>query len=307
MSPEEAQIIVQHWNDQKESGSANFDQDKTTIAKEKLQNLCERLNRAVVYEKSKSPVGKAFVKLSTRSPKDSRIILRRAKVAYEQRLRELSAKSSLVDSNVKWRVLSDEVATASAVSDGSAALEMMLDSSRIFEDLQYALEGFTGDDAPRQWNIQLVARAWEPRVLAHTEFRGICWNGKLTCVGQYFHPLYFPDVVKNRNEIEVDILACMDRAEVRSAVMKLGGTCIIDFARIGPGETLIVEMNPFDGESLGTLPASTGLFLWDNPEDRDIIMGRTPFAFRVREQPMEEHKLKADFHSDWKAIIYGHT
>jgi len=39
------------------------------------------------------------------------------------------------------------------------------------------------------------------------------------------------------------------------------------------GEVVLIELNPFDGVCLGTFPASTGLFLWDDPADRKIMTG----------------------------------
>lgn len=41
------------------------------------------------------------------------------------------------------------------------------------------------------WEMSLVARAWDPRVTPMSEFRGIVWSNQLTCLCQYFHPLFF--------------------------------------------------------------------------------------------------------------------
>ena len=81
---------------------------------------------------------------------------------------------------------------------------------------------------------------------------------------------------------------------------------MIDFAWLGPGDgnTLIIELNPFDGVCLGTFPASTGLFLWDDPEDRKIMSGEAAFEFRMREAPLADHLLKAQCNADWRDIVY---
>ena len=114
--------------------------------------------------------------------------------------------------------------------------------------------------------MSLVARAWDPRLVPAAEFRGICWGGnsskrgcwswclysqrannkqvplflqhsfravdpgKLTCLCQYFHPLYFEDLQSpdRRGAIERDCIAAFKQAE--KAVAALGGNCIIDFA-----------------------------------------------------------------------------
>jgi hypothetical protein len=44
------------------------------------------------------------------------------------------------------------------------------------------------------WDMSLVARAWDPRVTPMSEFRGIVWNNQLTCLCQYFHPLFFSQI-----------------------------------------------------------------------------------------------------------------
>jgi len=79
----------------------------------------------------------------------------------------------------------------------------------------------------------------------------------------------------------------------------------VDFAWLEPGKVVVVELNPFDGVCLGTFPASTGLFLWDDPDDRLIMTGAAPFQFRLREQPLEDTKLKVQCNQDWRHIVYG--
>jgi len=90
-------------------------------------------------------------------------------------------------------------------------------------------------------------------------------------------------------------------------VQSLGGNCIIDFAWLGPGDVIIVELNPFDGVCLGTFPASTGLFLWEEERDRAIMKGEAPFETRIRTERLSSAALKAQCNPDWRRIIYGET
>ena len=188
---------------------------------------------------------------------------------------------------------------------------MLLDSERVFEDLEYALRGppeskraADGESMPRKWNMSIVARAWDPRLRPESEFRGICWNGELTCLCQYFHPLFFPELAAQKPLIERDVLAVFGTPGVQAAVSKLGGHCIIDFAWLAEGEVIVIELNPFDGVCLGTFPASTGLFLWDDPADKLVMTGQSPFEFRLREQELLEHELKAQCNPAWREVIY---
>jgi len=319
----EALIIVNHWEDRRrcisrivsEGGDGDISHPAVVelfnTALADLQPLRKRLDIAVDAEAKLSPVAKAFVKLSTRSPKDSKKAFARAVESYRRRVEELTAAGAEAGPNTRWRVLCEETTASGAVASGSAALELLLDSERVYEDLEYALRGPPDvseheEREPRKlkWNMSLVARAWDPRLKPESEFRGICWGGKLTCLCQYFHPLYFPELVDQREAVERDINASFYNAKVQSAVARLGGHCIIDFAWLGPGEVIIIELNPFDGVCLGVFPASTGLFLWDTPEDRAVMKGEAPFEFRTRERELEPPALKAQCNPAWRDVVY---
>lgn len=324
--PKEARIIVSHWDDLRrlraklaDSFDENIIQTISTLqsaAVATLKPLQERLEVAIATETKRSPVGKVFVKLSTRSPKDSKKALARAELAYKGRL--LAAQSPL-DENARWRILSEEVTNSSAVSNAADALELLLDSDRVYEDLEYALRGPTGKSATEvtghtdndadikklQWRMDIVARAWDPRLKPSSEFRGICWDGKLTCLCQYYHPLLFEELAEKKEQILSDILAVFDGPQVTAAVNAVSGHCIIDFAWLGAGEVVVIELNPFDGVCLGVFPASTGLFLWEDPADREIMKGLSPFEFRLRESLLPTHKLKTQCNKEWRDIIYA--
>eukprot|EP00621_Florenciella_sp_RCC1693_P013374 CAMPEP_0182523382 /NCGR_PEP_ID=MMETSP1323-20130603/1002_1 /TAXON_ID=236787 /ORGANISM="Florenciella parvula, Strain RCC1693" /LENGTH=432 /DNA_ID=CAMNT_0024731739 /DNA_START=92 /DNA_END=1390 /DNA_ORIENTATION=+ len=355
LDPSEARVIVEHWEarrrliaaassrGEESEPSAELDALLTRTL-ESLGPLKQRLDAAVAEETAKSSEGKAFVKLSTRSPKDSKKALARAKASYHSRLAALDHEA---DDNERWVMLSEEVTKSSAIANGDEALELLLDSDRVYEDLEYALrgppapsepsttggaaEGATdaaasssggsavacqgavaqgavahppGGEVTLSWNMELVARAWDPRLTPESEYRGIAWNGELSCLCQYFHPLYFPGMRDRSEEVQRDIMAVYNSPEVKNAVARLGGHCIIDFAWLGPGEVIVIELNPFDGVCLGTFPASTGLFLWDEPADKLVMMGEAPFEFRMRDAPLEAASLRVQCNQDWRAIVH---
>lgn len=318
---DEAKLIVEHWKRRQHicasTSQGEIENQLEILAQEVsklLQPLCERLEVAVRTECAASPANLAFVKLSTRSPKDSRKALARAKAAYEARVAMIDGE--LTD-NERWKLLAEEVTRAGAVDTGEKALEMLLDSARVFEDLDYALNGLEEcssaradaltNETLRPCSLSLVARAWDPRLTLQSEFRGIAWDGKLTCLCQYFHPLYFPELHEQRDKIESDCKRLFQRSSVQSAVQFLGGHCMVDFAWLGPGDVIIVELNPFDGVCLGNFPASTGLFLWDNEPDKRIMKGEVPFEMRLRDQPLDASALKSQCNPDWRRIIYRET
>eukprot|EP00606_Chrysophyceae_sp_TOSAG23-5_P000561 GSChrysophyteH2.ASY1.ANO1.197.1 assembled CDS len=120
--PSEAQVIVKHWDDLRKLKHAlaredsNADevalcvQELLNTALQKLEELLSRLSIAIESETAKSPVKLAFVKLSTRSPKDSKKALAAARIAYNKRLLSASstaatAATSPLSDNDKWRIL----------------------------------------------------------------------------------------------------------------------------------------------------------------------------------------------------------
>ena len=367
LEPHEARAIVEHWEARERllaAKAANADDLAAAAAVESLLSatveqlapLATRLHEAIQAECAKSPERRAFVKLSTRSPKDSKKALARAATSYRERVvvddgsATATTTTTTMNDNDKWIALSEEVTRAGAVSSGAEALELLLDSARVFEDLEYALRGppattdydsgagaAASPSSPSlpslEWNMSLCARAWDPRLTPESEFRGIAWGGELTCLCQYFHPLYFDalassvppeaatpcpsssssDVVSvTPSSLEEaaaapvggraalvmrDCQATFNAPAVKAAVARLGGHCIVDFAWLGPGEVIVIELNPFDGVCLGTFPASTGLFLWDDPRDQTVMTGEAPFELRLRTRVLESERLWAQCNS----------
>ena len=89
--PSEARIIVEYWEEKRNLRSRQvaynsvLEDEVTQLERvlSRLTSLQERLQSAIVSQTALSPVGRVFVKLSTRSPKDSKRALAKAKVAYE--------------------------------------------------------------------------------------------------------------------------------------------------------------------------------------------------------------------------------
>lgn len=123
----------------------------------------------------------------------------------------------------------------------------------------------------------------------------------MNALGQYYHPLVFPDILQQKERIEADIRAVHDELQPRLTEHGFKHY-IIDFAWLAPGEVKIIELNPFDGVVLGCFPGSTGLFLWDDIGDRTVIK-QGPFEFRMRTAPLPKHELKDRLNRSWKEII----
>lgn len=258
-----------------------------------LKSLEKRLDKSI----KENHEGKAFIKLSTRSPKDSTAAFKKASEAYHK-----VDKSKLTE-NEKYIKFSELMRQGCKVKNGNEAIELLLTSERVAEDFKYYFEGFketSKDD--EDIDILVVVRSFDDEVTAVTEFRGFVWNNKFVCVGQYFHQLYFEDLQNIEKDVTKDL-----QAFFKSVGPHIKLPCyMMDLVWFGKDSTkkpLLVEVNPFDGESLGAFPASTGLFDWY--KDRDIMTGKTgKFVARIRGELPTKDEMK-NVNPSWAKLILG--
>jgi hypothetical protein len=221
ISTEEAKIIIHHWNT-----IASVSNEPPEIPNE-LQDLVGRIND--VIESSFPSEEGVFVKLSTRSPKDSKTVLKKATVAYRARLDESSAipDASTAQHNAKLVALSEEMLKANAVKSGEEAVSILLDSWRVAEDLMYAVD----EEGKQDFAVSLVIRAWDARITPQCEFRGFVWDRKLNCVGQYWHSLYYPELEGIKEQVAAD---CLEFFELLKDSLPVPNA-MLDLAWLGPG------------------------------------------------------------------------
>lgn len=240
----------------------------------------------------------AFVKLSTRSPKDAPQILAKAKADFQAR-----DGLSVPSLSERARIFSELVQNHFSVSGGREACELLAASTRVREDLEYALE------APRyeELGLHIVLRRWDGPIPVANEFRGIVWAGQMNAVGQYYYSLVFPELEALRGQIERDLQEVYEG--LRTKLNEAGFSyCIIDFAWLGPKDVRVIEVNAFNGVTLGCLAQSTGLFLMDKDEDRRIIT-EGPFELRLRTEAMSDSVLRMKLNNQWRDVIapLGHA
>merc|ERR1711937_731249 len=124
----------------------------------------------------------------------------------------------------------------------------------------------------------------------------------MNAVSQYYHPLHFPELENSRAIISNDLQAV--HAKLQPSLSAAGfQNCIIDFAWLGPQDVHVIEVNPFDGIDLGTMAASTCLFLWSDPKDQQTIT-QGPFDLRLRTSPQSEYDLKRKMNLEWQQIVF---
>jgi len=199
----------------------------------------------------------AFVKLSSRSAKDSAVSSDRTKRIFIELL-----------ANVEKPTLNDKLAAinrahilALQLKDAKEVITMFLSSERINSDLKLALE------YPNNWTQDFVVRKFVGIPIEY-EFRGFVVNNILRAMCQYYHWIYFPTLVENKEKLNSIILKKFE--EVKDRVPIDTKTYVVDWAvDLKNEQVYIIEINPFgDYEGMGTSPAMFQLHINDGKMDR---------------------------------------
>jgi hypothetical protein len=126
--------------------------------------------------------------------------------------------------------------------DGEKAIKLLIDSERIYDDLQLALSN--------NYDSYIVVREWIP-IEPWQEFRCFYKNRRLMGISQYnyLHQEVFPELIKNKDSIQWAI-------EIKSDIIKdllPANDVIVDYVykfkvhdeNIQMNEVVLLECNPF--------------------------------------------------------------
>ena len=288
LTPDEARAIVACWEKDfkhRDSNASLPDVSQVEIPAA-LKDLVDRLSSSI---SSLSPQKGAFIKLSTRSPKDSHIAFANARKAYESHTFTTQGAGEDVPINDKLIHLAQVVIESLRVRDGEYAVKLLLSSDRVGEDLEYALEKGDGDFTKCTC---LILREWVD-IPQWAEFRGFIWDGQLNAIGQYNHLVMFPQLKQHKARVRTDLESFYAAIKDQIPLDRY----IIDFAWTEE-RVYLIEVNPFDGELV--FPASTGLWSWEADREQ---MKNGPLELRVRETVEETHVLKHSIDPRWRAIL----
>jgi len=241
-----------------------------------------------------------FVRLSSRSPKDA-AIGERGIAIYKEAKKKINALNQemndilATEDNTKLHALYITGTEALRIQTGSQAIDLLINSNRIQDDLEHFLK--TPHDT-----FNVVVREFA-NFEVELEFRGFVYGQKLTAITQYNQFCYFPRVVKYKSHILQVMKDFVEGVLIPKIPLK---NFVIDIMLVsqtpeeGPFSNLqvyIVEINPF-AEFAGE-----GLFSWTDPKQVDILKGRAPFEFRVVEQPPKDAIKLID--KEWREFVLG--
>ena len=229
----------------------------------------------------------AFVRLSTRSPKDAPSLLDRADIVCALRrhlaciVLEFPDAAPPVARNTPLQVLALRRAwfDLMRVHTGSEALALCSLSSRVISDMRRSLDHI--DQVP--WHMCFIVREFVPLPLEH-ELRGFVYQQRLVAVSQYATDLFVPKLVSRRAEVAT-LVRTFFEAEIRERLPAISDY-VVDLVLLGSNLEVVrlLELNPYTSQTGGAL------FDWTN--DADVLHGRREFELRlVEEAPRAEGVL----------------
>jgi hypothetical protein len=282
LSVNAANTIVSEYHKLKADSSHDWRQNST---------LCQ-LESEITQAMEENQFSEVFAKLSSRSPKDSRLCQKKAKQLALQRLLELKQHQELSTNDLAVAIMSTGIEVLK-MNSAYEVLSTFLTSDRVCEDdLPLALQ------FPDRWNQHIILRKWV-HVPIQFEVRGFVMNKTLTGLTQYFNNAYFPDVLANKEKILRLVLKLFD--DIKDRLQIDPPEYVLDIAvLIEEDKALVIELNPFGRPNgMGT---GTCLFDRTNLADMQILFGESDFEFRVEERPTSVDPSKY-IRGEWKTFF----
>jgi hypothetical protein len=239
-----------------------------------------------------------FVRLSTRSPKDS--VMFRPSLAAELRseyciLRqaEETDASTTVASTALHALYRISVA-ANRCASAEMCMQLLAESKRIQGDLEHYVAECLRHPAPAPV-FNFIVRPFVPFDVEN-EFRAFVFQRRLTAITQYNELCYFPRL----QHCHEDVCRVMTHT-TEALIAQLPSTlhnCVIDFVCIREANgwsARVVEINPM-AEFAGC-----GLFSFE--KDWRVLQGHDAFQFRFQKDASHVALAMKQMSSDCKAVI----
>eukprot|EP00455_Lapot_gusevi_P046612 TRINITY_DN615_c0_g2_i1.p1 TRINITY_DN615_c0_g2~~TRINITY_DN615_c0_g2_i1.p1 ORF type:complete len:356 (-),score=134.55 TRINITY_DN615_c0_g2_i1:205-1272(-) len=259
-----------------------------------LQQMALQLQPAIDAAKGDQPY--VFVKTSSRSPKDAPAAGDKLKTLYNALMQnKRNQEEKAPTENDKIRALLRAGTESLRVETPTEALNLMIHSERIMQDMRLALQH------PGRFQENFVIRQWA-NIDFELEFRTFVSNGQMTAMSQYYHLMYIDTIAQHHQAISQLILDFF-HTRVAPRLSALYPKYIVDFALSGfdpahPEATTVyvIELNPF----LNTTDSC--LFSWERERD---LLENGPFEFRYRDAVVLGGR--ALLHDAWKKVLDEET
>lgn len=258
--------------------SKRFQRLEAAIAKHISEEQVQLLNHLLTQLDSviASYGGAAFVKLSTRSPKDAVFFGEPVKEHLRQILGQSTVPAGTPEAEEEDIIaFIRAISFALRVSCGHEALTLLTRSERAFQDL--LLADLMNDNDRDRFSLSLVVRPWV-NIDPEFEFRAFVSEGRLTACTQYYPNCFVSSIAARRDVIKQKIFSFWNE-EIRPLIPASQPNYTIDFVLSTDLEKItIVELNnppPLAG---------TSLYNWEDSADREEILHGSEFRLRVLTQ-----------------------
>jgi hypothetical protein len=200
---QQAKAFIQQYNTKyKYRTTESAEEGKHTEAtlNELNTQICTAIKSLYSGSDEKEPIS-LFVKLSSRSPKDSKL---RQQVALDILGQELKDLTEATENNIVASIMKANIQCLKLKS-ADEIMETLASSDRICEDdLPLAL------NYPSQWSQHIVIRKWID-IPIQFEFRGFVYNNQLTALCQYYNEAVFDQIIQNKQLIQDIILQLFEK------------------------------------------------------------------------------------------------
>ncbi|XP_050418437.1 uncharacterized protein LOC126831840 isoform X1 [Patella vulgata] len=232
-----------------------------------IDNLSSKLDVVLQEVIRNSKEGCAFVKTSSRSPKDAPMAHGKFGELYKSYLSKLSEEERNCE-NQQIICLLKSAFEAMKVTSAREVMQLMITSERIYQDMLLALE------IKDRYHENFVVREFVP-IDVDMEFRAFVFDLELTAIAQYNY-LVFSDRLLKEKDVIIERLQKFYKEEVKTRITtKFPQHFIVDFA-VCKDKIWVIEINPF------LVSTDSGLFSWEH--ERHLLEGKEGFQFRIVEK-----------------------
>jgi hypothetical protein len=251
-----------------------------------LTEVAHKIEEGMARLGKRPGIDSVFVRLSSRSPKDALLLTptvdfekacRNALKRVRAREAELYEEHPELPSSSPFnQILQAQYIASTALlgtSSGQQALDYLLHSLRIQEDLALAEERMASESVPcEDCQFNLVVRelgAFHVR----NEVRGFVYRSQFTALTQYNEMVFFPQTLLDEASMVANVTRFMDHL-----IPQLEGTLesfVVDLVLLENDQVRVIEVNPFAEY------AGSGLFAWEKRADLEVLLGRRPFEYRM--------------------------
>jgi hypothetical protein len=266
---------------------ADFTDEQQTL----LENLEQRIDDVIRNDCD----GDAFVRMGSRSPKDTplfdgpdNIAYARLKKIMKEKIRavhQANYQDPLLYNNAIYATLMESGTEALRITNGREAMHLLQNSERTYVDLLLSLDCRKDSMLPKDEIQKVIIRKWDNRLPYHGEFRCFVHNYSMNAISQYDNYCYFPQLFETEGRLQEKEKLMRDyyQNQVRPLLEQANFPphFVIDLGVLINNTVTVIELNPADNDVVkGT---GSAMFSWSR--DADVIQGRAPFEMRVNKSP----------------------